>query len=887
MVLSSLAGTWRVPRFLMSSLVVAGLLAGCGGGGDEGTGTSGGTDQTAPGVDDAEGLGLEGLLGRGSEYFPLGNHDQWVYRTGDGGQLKFKVTGRERVGEIDTSVISHNVPGFAPFEQVNFAVNGRAVRQVPGPNAGPVLQALGPLEVMRFPLTPGERFVQVDRTVDAGVDIDGDGRNDQLSVRSDVTMVGFELLTQTEAGHFARTAHLRTRIEQTLVASATATRSTITATIDDWYAPNVGLVRSRGVFRDGDAVQNTSQSLLAYRVGGRRSDVVAPTVTTLDPAPRSLNGSRTVVNVDFSEPLDADALVPTSVAVTDANGRAVYGNLSLNGNRLTFVPYEPWASGVYTVRLGAGLVDLAGNALRPRSWSFTIEAEAPTAVLLSPARDAGDVALDAVLRAEFSEALAANTVPGHVHLIDTATGTEVAATVTLVNPRTLTIRPQAPLQRATRYQVQFDPAITDLRGNPVMMSQPWTFGTDPGLFGYPTLVQPQFAPEAVAIGDVNGDGLDDVVMSTYFSFDPANDFKLVVYLQRPDGTLAAPVRYSNASYSDCKASSLAIADLDGDGRKDVAIAQGGCGVEIFLQRPDGTLASGNWLPYGESHRIRAADINGDGLADLVGMSAQTGQVAVWYQVGGRISLPTLYPVDAGGGSVFTAGDLDVGDLNGDGRPDIVVSNPNGDASRSIAVLYQQPDGRYGAPLTLSVDSTWAARGVAIGDLNGDGRRDLAVTWGGAAPAALSVFYQRADGTLAPQVTLTSLDYPGAIEIADLNQDGRLDAVVAHDGWGSVGVYLQAANGTLQAEQRFDGTDGSANPHGLAVGDLNGDGRVDIAQTGVSVLYNRGTPTATAATERRMSSSAAAPKLRWWLGVGGRAVPRAPQAPATQPRANAR
>ncbi|HEY0820745.1 MAG TPA: VCBS repeat-containing protein, partial [Rhizobacter sp.] len=68
--------------------------------------------------------------------------------------------------------------------------------------------------------------------------------------------------------------------------------------------------------------------------------------------------------------------------------------------------------------------------------------------------------------------------------------------------------------------------------------------------------------------------------------------------------------------------------------------------------------------------------------------------------------------------------------------------------------------------------------------------------------------------------------------------------------------------------------------GLAVGDVNGDGRVDIVQTGVSVLYNRGTPTATAATERRMSTSAGAPKLRWWLGVGGRA--------ASQPsRSNAR
>jgi hypothetical protein len=872
--LSCWAGTWRVQRFLLSGLI-AGVLSACGGGGDGsdgGTGAQDDPEQATPTDDENASLGVETLRGRGgSEYFPIGTNDQWVYRTGDGGLLKFKVTGRERVGELNTSVVTHNVPGFAPFEQVNFVADSRAVRQVPGPTANPVLQALGPLDVMRFPLVPGQRFVQVDRTVDSGVDIDGDGRTDALTVRSEVSVVAFELLSRVDAGVFARTAHLRTRIEQTLVASSTGARTTLNATVDDWYAPGIGLIRSRGVYREGDAVQSSSQNLLAYRIGSRRSDLVPPTVTAMDPAPRSLQGSRTIVNVDFSEPLDADALVPASVSVTDANGSTVFGNISLTGSRLTFVPFEPWPSGVYTVRLGTGLVDLAGNALRPRSWSFTVEAEAPTAVSLSPARDADDVALDAVLRAQFSEALDASTVPGHVHLIDLSSGAEVPATVTLADPRTITVRPQAALQRATRYIVQFDPAITDRHGNPLMMSQAWIFSTDPGLFGYPALVRPHFAPEAVAVGDVNHDGLDDVVMSTYLSFDAENDFKLVVYLQRPDGTLAEPVRYANASYSDCKTSSLAIADLDGDGRKDIALAQGGCGVEIFLQRPDGTLASGNWLPYAESHRVRAADLNGDGLADLVGMSAETGQVATWYQVGGRISLPTFYPAGATGGSVFTAGDLDVGDLNGDGRPDIVLSSPSGDPARSISVLYQQADGRYGSPLALSVDGSWAARGVALGDLNGDGRGDLAVTWGGAAPAALSVYYQRSDGTLAPPVTLTSLDYPGAIEIADLNQDGRLDAVVAHDGWSTVGVYSQAADGSLQAEQRFAGTDGSANPHGLAVGDLNGDGRPDIAQAGVSVLYNRGTPTVAAATERRMSVSAGAPKLRWWLGVGGRAA----------------
>jgi hypothetical protein len=871
MMIRCLKGTWRVRRCLGSSLVaVAALLSACGGGGDaaapvEEVGQAGLEGQVGPNAQ--AGIDAETLRhGAGSEYFPLNVGDHWVYRTANDSLLKFSVTGRERVNGVDTTVVSHNVPGYGAFEQVRFAVEGRALRQVPGPDAGPVLQAIGPLDIMHFPLVPGDRFVQVDRTLDSGVDVDGDGRTDALTVRAVVTMVGFDI-TRVEAGLFPRTAHLRTQIVQTVVGSAGGAPSTLSVTLDDWYAPGVGLVRSRGVYREGDAVQNTSQNLLAYRVSGRRSDHQPPRITATDPAPGSLHGAFTVVTMDFSEPIDADTFVDGVVNVVDARGAAAvpgYFFMEPTGTRLGFQPYDAWPSGRYTVRVQEGLRDLAGNPLRPRNWGFTIEAEAPTVVSFSPARDAENVALDVVLRAQFSEALDSRSVQGNVRLLD-GSGNEVAATVRLANPLTITIRPQAPLNRATRYHVQFGGGLTDLRGNPVLMNQPWTFRTDPGAFSYPALVGPQSAPEAVAIGDVNGDGLDDVVMSTYFSFDPANDFKLVVYLQRPDGTLADPVRYANASHYACKASSLAVADLDGDGRKDVAIGESGCGVEIFIQQADGTLASGNWLPSTESNRIRAADVDGDGLADLVGTGTDTGQVSVWYQVGGRISLPSVYAVDNIGG-----GDLEVGDLNGDGRPDLVVTSLAGSPARSIGVLYQQADGRYAAPVYVGVDTAWAARGVAIGDLNGDGRKDLAVSWGGGAPAALSVFHQRADGSLATMVTLASGDYPGAMEIADLNGDGRLDVVVAHDGWGTVGTYLQGSNGSLQQEQLYVGTDGSANLHGLAVGDVNGDGRPDIAQAGLSMLYNR-EARSTSPLNGRMKA-AGAPTLRWWSGVAGRAVP---------------
>ena len=112
------------------------------------------------------------------------------------------------------------------------------------------------------------------------------------------------------------------------------------------------------------------------------------------------------------------------------------------------------------------------------------------------------------------------------------------------------------------------------------------------------------------------------------------------------------------------------------------------------------------------------------------------------------------------------------------------------------------------------------------------------------------------------MTRTSRDYPGALELTDLNRDGRLDVVVAHDGWGTVGVYLQGADGGLQEEERYVGTDGSANLHGLAIGDVNGDGRPDVVQAGLSVLYNRGTPSSAPNTGMRAKAARFQPGRAW-------------------------
>jgi uncharacterized repeat protein (TIGR01451 family) len=328
-------------------------------------------------------------------------------------------------------------------------------------------------------------------------------------------------------------------------------------------------------------------------------------------------------------------------------------------------------------------------------------------------------------------------------------------------------------------------------------------------------------PEAVQVGDVNGDGLADVVLTTSFYFDPAHDYKLFVFLQQPDGQLAAPVLYPTNSG---RAESVQIADVNSDGRQDIVLGNTS-NIDVFLQRADGTLAPSVVYATPMSHIIRIGDVNNDGRADVVGLDWGSNNVAVFLQTaGGTLAPAVMYNAPHAGYD-----DLDLGDVNGDGLTDIVVMSGQG-LLPNFVVLTQAVAGGFNVPVSYSVASGVLTQGVAVGDVNGDGRNDIVVTYGGNQPfSKIGVFYQNVAGGLDPVVSFDSLDIPESVEIADVNRDGRADIVVLHGGWVNAGVYLQNADGTLQAEELYAIPYASHyQKQGLAIGDFNGDRVPDIA-----------------------------------------------------------
>lgn len=124
-------------------------------------------------------------------------------------------------------------------------------------------------------------------------------------------------------------------------------------------------------------------------------------------------------------------------------------------------------------------------------------------------------------------------------------------------------------------------------------------------------------PEAVAIGDVNGDGKNDVVMTTSTSSnsDPVNDYKLFVFIQNSAGGLNPPIKYSVSGVP----TSVDICDLNNDGKKDVVVGNKGVNIEVFIQNQSGGLDSGVNYSTTNSQSIKTGDFNNDGLMDVAGI----------------------------------------------------------------------------------------------------------------------------------------------------------------------------------------------------------------------------------------------------------------------------
>ena len=178
----------------------------------------------------------------------------------------------------------------------------------------------------------------------------------------------------------------------------------------------------------------------------------------------------------------------------------------------------------------------------------------------------------------------------------------------------------------------------------------------------------------------------------------------------------------------------------------------------------------------------------------------------------------------------------IGDLDGDGKPDLAVANF---LNHDVSVLLGNGDGTFAAQRRFAARSL--PQSVAIGDLDGDGNPDLAVA--NASSDDVSILLGNGDGTFAPQRRFAAGDVPLSVAIGDLNGDGNPDVAVANQASGDVSILVGHGDGTFAGERRFAA---GVNAQSVAIGDLDRDGNRDVAVAtsggfDVSVLLNQSGP----------------------------------------------
>ena len=320
----------------------------------------------------------------------------------------------------------------------------------------------------------------------------------------------------------------------------------------------------------------------------------------------------------------------------------------------------------------------------------------------------------------------------------------------------------------------------------------------------------------IVVGDFNTDSYLDFALGCSYSS------QIVIVFGNKNGEFLSQTTYSTGKTS--YPVPLASADFNNDNRLDIAIADSSIhSIGIWTNYYQADFAIQTKYSTGSSpqpYSVAIADFNNDTLLDLV--VANSGMKNIGIRLGfgnGSFGMETIYSVDL---NSFPR-HVNVADLNQDGHADFVVADSNND---NVIVFFGNGDGTFGSHSTYSMGLQSSPTWVAIANMNNDGWVDLIVANHGTDRLGILYGYDYATFTLHQTYSTGNNSYLKFVSVADMNNDNRLDIVVVNRNADNIGIFFGDGNGSFPTQITYS-TGTQSFPSAMTINDLNKDSYSDI------------------------------------------------------------